>query len=961
MRTPTCLRAARRARCVPSPRPALWGCAALLCGLAGSIILCAPAALAQLPQARLYTLFPPGNAAGSTNTVHITGADLDEPVELRFSHPGISGAPKLAEATGQPVPNTFVVAIGADVPTGVYEARFCGRFVVSNPRAFAVSHLKEVGGDAPNHAAANAMEVAVGTVVNARAVANANSYFRFPVKQGQRLWVQASARTLDSRMDPVLALRDEAGRELAVARQGGLLEFSATKDSRCLLEVHDLLYRGGEEYSYRLALSTGPRLEFVLPPMGTPGTRWKFILLGRNLPGSTQAAAPEPGVPSLERLEVSIDVPAQAPPERLAPPLEPLPPAAAVLDGFTYRLVTPEGESNPVFIGFARAPVVFDDAAGSKPAEARELSPPCEVAGRWSSASPRHYFTFEAKQGTVYWIEVISHRLGEPSSPFLLVQRVSRSDKGEEQLADVLEAAGADKNLGGPEFITSARDPVTRFEAPADGRYRLQVRDLFPPPQGARPHQYRLAVRMALPDFRLVALPVPPPPANKEAKVASVWSALVRRGETIPIKVLAFRQDGFDGEITLSCSELPPGVTCSETRIPNGQNSALLLLTASEQAAQSSGPLRVVGRAKAGDAMREHEARAGGVVWNVPDYNIEAVRARLARDSFLGVCGVESAPLTIRPGEAKVWEVAAGEKLRVPLEIIRRADFNGALSLKAAGASGLDGVKELEVPAGATNALLELDLAQAKLAPGAHTLHLSTQTAGKYRNNPEGAQAAEAAAKAAERDLAEQQAAQQQATAKLPTAKTAAAAAAEVATRATESLAAARRSAGEAAEAARAARAGVEAAKAALDSATAAKEKATPSPENGGEPSGATSSNRTPAELEEAVRKATAAHAAAAAAAAAKTSAGQAAVEAEMAAAKVASETGAKAKAAADELAAAERVLAESPARIKEAEARKAATAEKAKQAAEKAKPQDLTITVHSAPITVKVIEATRK
>ena len=50
-------------------------------------------AVAQLPVARLLTVFPPGGAAGSSVEVTITGSDLDEAAGLVFSDPRVTGTP----------------------------------------------------------------------------------------------------------------------------------------------------------------------------------------------------------------------------------------------------------------------------------------------------------------------------------------------------------------------------------------------------------------------------------------------------------------------------------------------------------------------------------------------------------------------------------------------------------------------------------------------------------------------------------------------------------------------------------------------------------------------------------------------------------------------------------------------------------------------------------------------------
>src|SRR5205085_5999352 len=67
-------------------------------------------AQAQLPHARLSTIFPPGGRMGTTVDVTISGADLDEATQLQFSHSNITAKAKLSEQTSEPEPNRFLVA-----------------------------------------------------------------------------------------------------------------------------------------------------------------------------------------------------------------------------------------------------------------------------------------------------------------------------------------------------------------------------------------------------------------------------------------------------------------------------------------------------------------------------------------------------------------------------------------------------------------------------------------------------------------------------------------------------------------------------------------------------------------------------------------------------------------------------------------------------------------------------------
>src|SRR5437773_2826356 len=116
--------------------------------------------LAQLPLARLSTLFPPGGKVGSQFEVDLTGADLDEANQLHFSHPGITAKQKVTGTNTVPEPNKFLITIATNVTLGVYEARVVGRFGISNPRSFVVSDLPEVIAPTTNNSPSNAAEIA---------------------------------------------------------------------------------------------------------------------------------------------------------------------------------------------------------------------------------------------------------------------------------------------------------------------------------------------------------------------------------------------------------------------------------------------------------------------------------------------------------------------------------------------------------------------------------------------------------------------------------------------------------------------------------------------------------------------------------------------------------------------------------------------------------------------------------
>jgi hypothetical protein len=880
--------------------------------------------LAQLPVARLLTVFPPGGKAGSQFEVSLTGADLDEANQLHFSHSNISAKQKVGE-NGLPEANKFLVTIATNVPPGVYEARVVGRFGISNPRAFVVGDLPEIIAPTTNNSPANAATISLGTIINGRTEANTASYYKFTAKEGQRVLIECDAGEIDSRMDAALILYDAAGKELQRSRSGGLVDFAPPADGAYHLKVYDFLFRGGGEYFYRLALSTGPHIDFVFPPSGLAGSKGKYLLYGRNLSGGTPTKDLTVGGKPLEQLEVEIELPREptaqkqfSSPQRLAD---------ATLDAFEYRLSTPQGVSNPVLLSFATGPIVPEQQPNDQPAQAQSVSPPCEYVGQFFPTGDRDWVTFEARKGDVFWVEVFSERLGLPTDPFALIQRVTRNDKGEGKVADVKELYDTDSNIGGPEYKTATRDPSGRFEVEADGTYRIQIRDLFNASQADPRLVYRLSIRKESPDFRLVATPQPPPPLNKDAKEALLWTPLLRRGETMPLKVLAFRRDNFTGDIELKAENLPAGVTCPQTKIERDKTSVMLLLTASENAAAWDGPIKIVGKATIGDAEVVREACGATFNWTVSDYNNEAIRSRLTRDFVLGVSAVESAPISIEAVESKPWESPEAGKLKIPLRVTRRGDFNANLKLKAIGIGALDKLKEIEVDGKATNATVEIDLAEHKIPTGSHSFYLQTQTPGKYRNNPEAARAAEEALKQAEKLVADLTAALKAA----PEVKQAAVKAA------TDSAAKAKAASEAVAEPVKAAGEAEALAKAAAEKLAAARTALEAKPDD---------------------QELLAAKEAAEKAAEATESKSKAALEAKVAAENAATEARAQAKTDAEAQAAAEKAEAEAPAKLKDAERKKELAANRAKETAETAKPRDVTLTVYSAPISLKITPA---
>jgi len=714
------------------------------------VVLSARLPAAELPIAVLTEIRPVGGNPGATLDVEVLGRDLDEIDALVFSDSRI-----VAEAIkGEPGPfnrppkikeRFFRVTFPPDVPAGIYEVRAHGHFGVSNPRFFEVGRLERIAEAENNAGFEKAPLIALNRTVDGHInQPNDFDYFRFPASAGTRVLIDCCSSRLDSDLDGALVVLDAMGRELDF-RQSDLtvdpvIDFIAPADGEYIVKLYDVLFRGGPSYFYRLSVSTAPQLDFVFPPSGLPGTRGRYTLYGRNLPGSAPVSEFKLGGKALEKLEATIQIPWEADhfslPSRLSTSS-----ASCFVDATYYRWETAVNASNLVLVSLAMAPVVVEKPENDLPANAQKVSAPVELVGQFYPAGDRDWFMFEGRKGDVFWLEVFSHRLGQRTDPHLFVQGFAWNDKKELKRTTLVENDDMGGNLGGTLFNTGTEDPVLKLSVGADGTFGVLVRDLYSNVVADPRHVYRLVIRQESPDFHLLALPRI---EMKDIKVLSPPSTvLLRRGGTATVDVLAQRQHGFADNIWLSAENLPAGVRSDPVLIGRGQNRATLVLYADVTATGYEGALTIVGRARIGSTERVREARSGAIV-SGPAAPYPAARARATRELPFVVLGDESFPITVgRGGDAGSSElqVARGGKILVPIKIDHRAGPKNPVTITPVNLPPHVEVKPLVLKDGALEGNLELPVK--KEAPeGRFTFYLRCESNVHYRRNPAAAERA---------------------------------------------------------------------------------------------------------------------------------------------------------------------------------------------------------------------------
>jgi len=222
-----------------------------------------------LPLPRLLSISPMGGQVGTSFEATIATEHLEDPGPLLFEHPGIQATAKL-DPQGKPLANQYQITISADVPPGLYEARLLGRLGISSARIFSIGNTPEVLQTPGNTTLANAMPLNIPSVCNAVVSSRAIDFYSFEAVQGKRYIIQCSARGIDSKLDPVVIVADANGTDLIAQRTGDTLDFTAKASGKHTIKIHELTFKGGPGYFYRLSIQELP-LDAPMPVY--PSTR----------------------------------------------------------------------------------------------------------------------------------------------------------------------------------------------------------------------------------------------------------------------------------------------------------------------------------------------------------------------------------------------------------------------------------------------------------------------------------------------------------------------------------------------------------------------------------------------------------------------------------------------------------------------------------------------------------------
>jgi hypothetical protein len=539
-------------------------------------------------------------------------------------------------------------------------------------------------------------------------------FYRFDVRQGQQLGVHLVAAA-SAKLEPTLQLCDLAGHVLAESNSSQL-GYTFAAAGTYALGVRDRDFRGGKEMTYQLHMGELPVVTAIFPLGARRGTsvdvQVEGVFLDQKLVrvqvpagaavGSTVpiAVTSKHGTPlGLPQLIVG-EFPEVAVPGPLAVPSTANGRLASQGQRDVWSFAAHKGEQLVIEVNAARIGSDIDSII--------------EILDKDNQPVPRALLRCQAKAYIAFrdhdsanrgirleaWSELAINDYLYVGNELIRIEALPANPDADciffnnaGRRLGYLDTTPTHHSMGAPLYKVTLHPPGTSFapngfpvftlyyrnddggsgygrdsrilfDPPADGEYRVRIRDAGA--QAGPRYGYRLTVRPPRPDFNVRFTPTAP----------VVW-----KGGALPLALTADRLDGYEGPIEVHFAGLPAGLSIPATTIEAGTFATAIPLFAEAGAKlpEKMPPLKLVAEANVAGRKLVKE-----VVGQAP---------KLAEPGDI-VTTTEQATVAIQPG---------GE-VRMTVHIERRNGFTGRVPLEVRGLPhgvrvldiGLNGILVLE-------------------------------------------------------------------------------------------------------------------------------------------------------------------------------------------------------------------------------------------------------------------------
>jgi len=528
-----------------------------LFGLIAPVALALPCFTSSFANAREYApyvmyAFPAGAQRGTTVERMVRGRGLEGASDVRVSGKGVTTKVIAVEEPSTRLqqrsanrqdqaenPNVvrFSITVAADAEPGPRDLWIITPKGPTNRLKFIVGQVPEVD-ELDDNKENNELDTpqaleSLPILVNGQIDQADRDIFRFPAKAGHSLVCELQGQSiLPYIADAVpgwfqasLTLYDSAGNELAYVddwrfRPDPVIIYKVEKDGEYMLEIKDVLFRGREDFVYRLSIGTLPFITHIYPLGGQRDTDAKVQLFGVNLPTASVDFAVPGDSPSLRHVKVNGG-------------------------GFT---------SNTLPFGVGDFPESQEAEPNNAIDQAQKIETPLTINGRIQQKGDADYFVFTGKANTVVAIDARARRLESPLDSIITLFNATGG-----QLAENDDTIDESQGL-----ITQHADSYLRYTIRADGDYVVRIGDIRGH-AGGEEYAYRLTIAPPKQDFDLRVFPA---------------NLAVPQGASALAKVKAYRWDGFNGEINVSAAGLPPGFVAGDIAIGPGLKEARFTITA---------------------------------------------------------------------------------------------------------------------------------------------------------------------------------------------------------------------------------------------------------------------------------------------------------------------------------------------------------------------------------------------
>lgn len=491
---------------------------------------------------------------------------------------------RMAEYVQRPASNSLAdivvaeVTIATDAQPGERELRLVTRRGVSNPLVFYVGQLPELCRKPMITSPFQVLgkeelalrrrppeeiedQVQVPCTVNGQVASGETNRYRFKATKGQRLVIAAQARQLipyiadavPGWFQPVLTLYNAQGKELAYDddyrfKPDPILFFEVPKDGEYVFAIYDAIYRGREDFVYRISIGEVPFVTSVFPLGAQAGTSPAIKIRGWNVDPTAQLNLPgrdaAPGI---------------------------------------YHIAAVQGKTSTNRVPFAidDLPDGFDKESNNDISQAQKVKMPIIINGRIDRPDDWDVFQVSGRAGESIVAEVFARRLDSPLDSMLKVTDA----KGK------VLAFNDDQDDIGSGVNTHHADSYIMFKLPEAGDYFIHLGETDR--HGGEEYAYRLRISPPRPDFALRVSP----------------SSVGFRGKNSnSVNVYAIRKDGFTGSIKVTLKNPPQGFSAYPITMSEKQDMARLGLKTDLAGTKQPVTLVVEGRAQIQGRDVSHEA-----------------------------------------------------------------------------------------------------------------------------------------------------------------------------------------------------------------------------------------------------------------------------------------------------------------------------------------------------------------